>query len=614
MLFWRSIKAVLLIVQWALINSVIALASPSLIQNEYQLSRNDYPFIEPVFSSDLETAAGHFNPITDKNLSPVNDEPVRNLDQDPQSQEYLRDHKAYISLTTSPLRIKKIHEMLESLDLSHIEKVYINLPYRFGRDNSLYRIPDQLLKNPKVKILRISNDYGPITKMIPSNAVAKKHDPGSLVISVDDDIAYPKGMVNELIFQSIHHEHAVVSSSGGDFPDGNLNWDLPRFPKRANFEVPYQREQSGYVDFVEGYGAIIYRSGDIDVNFLKALSNYTKTCFVSDDLVISFALAIENIPRMNVWNKYFNRDALHPLSYGLQGDALHHGAGLEGTHFEDPTDVNSQKYKNCYAHLIDASYDMDTKEFRTKDEILKRIAKKPSTMSVSSATRWKAPTQKREDFFDSIGPLFNNYSLNENQIKQLRLFGLHLLNEEQVNEGKNGALFEAIDNNHKKFMVKIAKTGRELMLEGEIAAFIKIREFMPEVLPETKLLSSMIVKEFIQGSTLEQALMDDTLTPEMESKLFDLFRNLAAHDLFVSDLSGTNLIYSNKKENWIIVDTDHAYVEKFPLLRFKQNLTDSWMHRIEKPSITSTLRQKYRRIYPILLDKIDLLIQESSAH
>jgi hypothetical protein len=298
----------------------------------------------------------------------------RDFSDDPEVRNYLREHKVYVSLTTSPLRIKHINKVLRNLDLTNVAEILINLPARFGRDNSKYKIPKNLKNNPRVRFLRTSVDYGPVTKMIPSVIYAKAKDPKSLVISIDDDIYYPIGMVNELIYQSVHNDFSVISSSGGDFPDGNLGWNLPRFPQRKEFDVEYARQRSGYVDLVEGYGAIAYLAESVDIAFVRALNNHTRACFFSDDLTISFALAIDNVPRRNVWNSYFNREMVIPLPHGLQADALHHGAGLlDGMPFENMADVNYEKYQRCYTSLIDLSYDVDSRSFRTKPEIWQRL-------------------------------------------------------------------------------------------------------------------------------------------------------------------------------------------------------------------------------------------------
>ena len=48
--------------------------------------------------------------------------------------------KVFLSLTTSPQRIKHLPKLLRSLDLKHFDKVYINLPYIFGRNKTKYEI------------------------------------------------------------------------------------------------------------------------------------------------------------------------------------------------------------------------------------------------------------------------------------------------------------------------------------------------------------------------------------------------------------------------------------------------------------------------------------------
>ena len=314
--------------------------------------------------------------------------PKRDLSQDPIVQQYLRNHKVYVSMTTSPVRISKIEKVLEMLDLRFIEKIFINLPQRFGRDGSRYTIPESLLNHPKVKILRIGKDLGPITKILPSVGYLKNqrsHDPQSLVISVDDDIAYAPGMIPEMIYHSVHSHQAVVAGSAfAEWPPRDWSLDLPRLPGNS-----LRREQPTVacpIDFVEGYGAIAYPVGQVDVKFMKALSGLSRSCLLSDDLIISFALAIDRVPRAKVDTEYFRNTfdheggfrftgGLRPLPHGMLGDALHLGAGMQGEVLQNPHDANQKKYEECYRTILSYARDpAHPDRFLTKQEIMRRIS------------------------------------------------------------------------------------------------------------------------------------------------------------------------------------------------------------------------------------------------
>ena len=104
-----------------------------------------------------------------------------------------------------------------------------------------------------------------------------------------------------------------------------------------------------YCDVIEGFGAIAYRAGLVDVDLMKQLSDkthFSKDCFASDDLVISFSLALSGVDRLKVRNTYLSTDNIVQFDYGFEGDALHKGAGLDGNHL-NPAQVNEEKYTKC---------------------------------------------------------------------------------------------------------------------------------------------------------------------------------------------------------------------------------------------------------------------------
>ena len=82
---------------------------------------------------------------------------VRDLSNCTQVQDYLKNHKVYVSLTTSPARIDKIIPVLDSLDKTYLDTIFLSI-YLICRDNSEYIIPKKLLNYPKLKILRIQHD------------------------------------------------------------------------------------------------------------------------------------------------------------------------------------------------------------------------------------------------------------------------------------------------------------------------------------------------------------------------------------------------------------------------------------------------------------------------
>lgn len=265
---------------------------------------------------------------------------ARDLKIYPEVMDYLKDHKVYISMTTSPIRIDKIHKVIDSLDLTYIEKILLCIPYKFGRDNSEYKIPKWITDHPKIHIIRMETDLGPVSKILPSLEYIYKLDPDSAIISIDDDNCYPKSCVNEFIFNFVH-KRCVVGSSKAIFES-----DLPEIPSS-----------------LEGWSGVIYPAHlGLHTEKIKTLTASCKACYLSDDFVLSYHLNKENIKfEMIEPNEYFNSLMVRPFSYYKDQFAIHQNtskesqaddagiyANLFGFHFG--------KYYNCYKTLLDSEH------------------------------------------------------------------------------------------------------------------------------------------------------------------------------------------------------------------------------------------------------------------
>jgi hypothetical protein len=76
----------------------------------------------------------------------------------------------------------------------------LNIPETFARTGETYIVPKYIRKSLTVN--RIDTDYGPATKILPTvmycaaGAGASDYDPArTRIIYLDDDIAYPKRMI-----------------------------------------------------------------------------------------------------------------------------------------------------------------------------------------------------------------------------------------------------------------------------------------------------------------------------------------------------------------------------------------------------------------------------------
>lgn len=288
----------------------------------------------------------YINPnITEEEYNDILDilsKPVRNIEKNKKIMNYIKKHGVYITLTSSPMRLKKATTALSLILLNpYIKKIYVTLPKLYRNKEKYSEKTINFIKgmDKRIVIKRPKNDIGPITKMLPTLQSIK--DKSAIVISIDDDVAYPPALINELIYHSVTYPKIIFTGSGfpwGDdrYPDSDIDrkkyWPVKRKPRYP------------CVDIVEGWGAIAYKKKLLDIPLMLKLSRLDISCKLSDDLIISYVLAKKNIKMKVIVNKYYNdQDDLYSFEYGLGDDALHKGGGLEN----NIENANIIKYKKC---------------------------------------------------------------------------------------------------------------------------------------------------------------------------------------------------------------------------------------------------------------------------
>ena len=300
---------------------------------------------------------------------------LKNL-RDPLQQKrvdrFLDKNKVVITLTTSPIRLPKIVAVLATLDLTYVSHINVVLPRFYGPKREEYgTIPASLADFPKVRIIRIDTDFGPVTKMLPTIMHAKEHDPNSLIISVDDDVAYPIGMVNEFIYQkAIKHPNSVLML-GEPLPIFSYVKDMRKY-------WPQVRQKRPMANIVEGWASVLYSPNLVNTDCVFRLAALSKKCMLSDDFVISYALAQSAVKRVAIDNQYVA--APYPYKYGTGEDALHAGRGLdEGKRKYIPNNdlINFEKYSACleniveYVKLVKQGGEPDVCNFRRRSPLRK---------------------------------------------------------------------------------------------------------------------------------------------------------------------------------------------------------------------------------------------------
>ena len=251
--------------------------------------------------------------------------------------------KIVVSFTTSPTRINKCGPMINSiLGQSRKADLFIlNIPEEFARTGETYVVPKYIRKSLTVN--RIAVDYGPATKIIPAVLYLREHadvyDPEhTRIIYLDDDIAYPKKMIEAYEKMIQQSDNNVWTSTGFDF---------------MNMQLDGKRAHKDTATIAEGYGSVCVKLNTFGDDFMEYMTIYTandnQICRLSDDVILSnyyhrrnIGINIINIPGFLSINDIWQEQKI--LDYGNEADALHLGAG--GT-----SDNNVDRYKRVISAL-----------------------------------------------------------------------------------------------------------------------------------------------------------------------------------------------------------------------------------------------------------------------
>uniref|UniRef100_A0A6C0B8K3 Glycosyl transferase 64 domain-containing protein n=1 Tax=viral metagenome TaxID=1070528 RepID=A0A6C0B8K3_9ZZZZ len=252
-----------------------------------------------------------------------------------------------ISLTTSPKRISKIKPTLDRIMEQTIlpSAIVLNLPHVFKRTGDKFdKLPDFITSNKLIQINKCE-DIGPATKILPTRRLFD--DPETIIISIDDDILYHKGMIETFLKYSKIFPDSVISSSSWYIVTGP--------PKHVKEEdIP---PNTYFSEFLEGYSGVLYKKKfldtiDISDEYILQLPKY---CFQSDDFFLSNYLNKNKIP-IFIINK--GEIVERPMEHGEGSDALHNGAN-------ETSNGNDDNYVKCAAYMNEKN-DLHINHYKNK--------------------------------------------------------------------------------------------------------------------------------------------------------------------------------------------------------------------------------------------------------
>lgn len=242
--------------------------------------------------------------------------PKRSIGQYKRVKEFLAKHPVYISLTSSPSRIKHLPEVLESIDQGHVTGIILNIPDTYARTGEQYSIPDTVSQYPKLHIHRMREDYGPISKVLPTVEWVMRRDPEAVIIAIDDDVAYPAGLVNEHLYTLIEKQQAVSAANIRKLPE---RWAVDKASLAGWPDSDYH--------VVQGFASIAYRAKEFPASKMlqwleKEKQTGEKNCFLSDDLVISYGLAYAGVAAHKITTPYLATMLVKMFSFSQDKGAI----------------------------------------------------------------------------------------------------------------------------------------------------------------------------------------------------------------------------------------------------------------------------------------------------
>lgn len=234
------------------------------------------------------------------------------------------------SCTTIPSRLidPKFQRVLTRLNeqTRPFDQIYLGLPNKSKRFGIKYpKVPNQILK--LCTVVNLDEDYGPISKILAG--FIQEDDPNTLIVTCDDDIIYPKTLVEDLLRCHKQSPNSAICFTGlnlGKFPGYVslvLNYDM--FDRDWWFNLPV-KEAGVPVDILMGYSGVLYKRKFFPRNFegmKRDLLKYTsldENVFIHDDVLLSSYLSSKGIERRAFKNSTHVQNTY--MSGALSGNSI----------------------------------------------------------------------------------------------------------------------------------------------------------------------------------------------------------------------------------------------------------------------------------------------------
>lgn len=240
-----------------------------------------------------------------------------------------------VTLTSHPARFETLHLCIKSILNQKLQPNKIVL--YLDKTVSLSSLPSQLLKLQKKGLIirNICEDIKPHNKYF----YAMQEFPDSAIVTIDDDVIYPKDMVSSLYNSFIKNPKAISARRIHEITRNNQGENLPY--NSWNIEIRHTISNRSNA-FATGVGGVLYppRLFDFSKPYLQ-INTIIEHCLLADDIWLAFIEKLINVPICHVPPKHvYYYDILNPKCFksALQNKNV----------FENRNDIYIQKCERYF--------------------------------------------------------------------------------------------------------------------------------------------------------------------------------------------------------------------------------------------------------------------------
>jgi len=191
-------------------------------------------------------------------------------------------------MTTSPWRMQLFQPVINSILQQTLkpDAILLNLPELF-RNTTRYSIPRWLSECDRIQTcVSPEPDYGPAMKLIP--ALTAEPAPDTIIITIDDDVIYPRDALGTFAEASMAEPGTAFCSMGFRF-------------ETQSFNILPVRGHGNSCDVLQGFSACCYRRSHFTgLDLIHPLAELPAEYRINDDVILSNHVAKNGINRKTV--------------------------------------------------------------------------------------------------------------------------------------------------------------------------------------------------------------------------------------------------------------------------------------------------------------------------